>query len=86
MDVEIAEKVSKLLTEKANYTNDLSRLISKDYSFHLSVDTSYSMIVGAFPLHISKNKEFNDKLKELIIHKLKEEVKRIDEEISQLEC
>jgi len=89
MTVEIAQQVSKLLDEKIKFETDLSRLLSQDYNFSLSLDSTdvYARICGGgIALSINNNLDFNVIMKELVITKLKQEIKRVEEEINKLDC
>lgn len=86
MTIETAEQVSKLLEKKSEYTKDLSRLLSNDYDFRLDVEARRSFSPHSFNLAISKDKNFNAEIKEIVIKKIEEEVSKIDEEIKNLKC
>lgn len=86
MNVETAEKVSKLLKLKAEYTSSLSELFSEDYTFFVAVRYSPLgvLIIDNLSSRLKVPKGVNEKVKQIVIIDLKAEIDRIDKEIEQL--
>jgi len=88
MDLKIAEEVSQLLKKKIILEQDLEKLLSKDHKFEIGIryDPKHTWTMGSSTniLSISKNEEFNKKVKWLSILEIQKEIEKLEDKIKAL--
>jgi len=83
MTEKLAKKASELLKEKSELLDDLSKLISdSECSFILGYN--YKKMYGVGCLYVNKYFEANNKIKNIAIDEIKNQIERIDIELNEL--
>lgn len=83
MTEEQQQKVSELLNEKSRLSSDLATLYNKEATFAVCFNytSSFAYNIGFYS---NRNKEINEKMKDLFTSLLQQELDKIEEELKQL--
>ena len=83
MTEEQQQKVSELLNEKSRLSSDLATLYNKEAKFTVCFNYTFSFAYN-IGFYSNRNKEINEKMKDLFTSLLQQELDKIEEELKQL--